>query len=85
MSLSRLAIACLSFALLLAGCVGTPRERPEGRSEAAAPGQKHEVTLIIDGKVAGQWTTTGKIEVNGSTFNGTDSTPPPPALRELPQ
>jgi hypothetical protein len=45
----------------------------------------HRVTLVIDGKVVGQWTTTGKVEVNGAAVNGIDATPTPPALRELPQ
>jgi hypothetical protein len=81
----RFALAPLPLALLLAGCATPPRARPDARSEAAQPGQMHRVTLVIDGKVVGQWTTTGKVEVNGAAVNGIDATPTPPALRELPQ
>jgi hypothetical protein len=40
------------------------------------------VTLLIDGKVVGKWTTTGKVEVNGSTFNGDGTSSAPPPLME---
>jgi len=54
-------------------------------SEVTASGQTHEVTLLIDGKVVAKWTTTGKVEVNGTTYTDDANVPMAPAMAEKPQ
>ena len=84
-----LAIAAV-LAMNAAGCAHVQRMRPQRDSNPAAPPQTHEVTLLIDGKVAAKWTTTGNIEVNGERFVGppgttAPNTMAPPALTEKAQ
>jgi hypothetical protein len=73
------------LAMNAAGCAHVQKTRPQRDSNPSAPQQTHEVTLIIDGKVAAKWTTTGSIEVNGERYLGEPGAMAPPALTEKSQ
>jgi hypothetical protein len=68
------------LAMGAAGCAHVQRARVQRDSNPAAPSQTHEVTLVIDGKVAAKWTTTGNIEINGERFIGPPGTTAPNAM-----
>jgi hypothetical protein len=43
------------------------------------------VTLSVDGKIVGKWSTTGKVEVNGTIYSTDSAAPMAPPLMEKPQ